>query len=98
MLIPIGLFIVSSQTSAAPLDEVSVIGTRLPGVSKANVLFIEHDIIRSYAGISTLSALQNNPLTFTQAGSGRGTYNSLYLRGADPNYTLIQIDGLQADG
>ena len=94
VLIPIGLFIVSSQTSAAPLDEVSVIGTRLPGVSKANVLFIEHDIIRSYAGISTLSALQNNPLTFTQAGSGRGTYNSLYLRGADPNYTLIQIDGL----
>jgi vitamin B12 transporter len=94
VLIPIGLFIVSSQTSAAPLDEVSVIGTRLPGVSKANVLFIEHDIIRSYAGISTLSALQNNPLTFTQAGSGRGTYNSLYLRGADPNFTLIQIDGL----
>jgi vitamin B12 transporter len=91
---PIGLFIVSSQISAAPLDEVSVIGTRLPGVSKANILFIDNETIRSYAGISTLSALQNNPLTFTQAGSGRGTYNSLYLRGADPNFTLIQVDGL----
>lgn len=71
-----------------------MIGTRLPGVSKANVLVIDNDTTRSYAGISTLSVLQNNPLTFAQTGSGRGTYNSLYLRGADPNFTLIQIDGL----
>ena len=94
IIISIGLAILSAQTRAAPIDEVSVIGTRLPGVSKANVLFIDNDTIRSYAGTSTLSAIQNNPLTFTQTGSGRGTYNSLYLRGGDPNFTLIQIDGL----
>jgi vitamin B12 transporter len=87
-------FNVSTGVFAAAIDEQSVIGTRLPGQLRANVLLLDQDDIRSYAGTSAISVLQSNPLVFTQLGAGRGANNSLYLRGADPNFTLIQVDGL----
>ena len=91
------LFSVSSGIFAAAIDEQSVIGTRLPGPSRANVLLLDQDDIQSYAGTSAISVLQSNSLVFTQLGAGRGGNNSLYLRGADPNFTLIQVDGLSVN-
>jgi vitamin B12 transporter len=97
LFIPLYLISFSTQTIAASIDELSVIGTRLPGQSRANVLILNKNEIQSYAGTSAISALQSNSLVFTQTGAGRGGYNSLYLRGADPNFTLILVDGLSVN-
>jgi vitamin B12 transporter len=83
-----------------PQTEIVVTGSRVatdPDDLGANVTVLERadfdvekptqlaDILRRVAGVHV-----------DQAG-GRGATGSLYLRGADPNYTLVLVDGVRVN-
>src|SRR5690606_20935123 len=50
--------------------------------------------LQSHAGASLLDVLANNSRVHVDLNAGSGSINSLYLRGADPNFTQVQIDGV----
>ena len=84
----------------APQPEIVVTGSRVattPDDIAANVTVLERedfdvekpaklaDVLRRVAGVHV-----------DQVG-GRGGTGSLYLRGADPNYTLVLVDGVRVN-
>jgi outer membrane cobalamin receptor len=90
----------ASAQPAAPQTEIVVTGSRVatpPGELAANVTVLSRedfdvekprqlgDILRRVAGVHV-----------DQVG-GRGGTGSLYLRGADPNYTLVLLDGVRVN-
>jgi outer membrane cobalamin receptor len=88
------------NTAAAPQPEIVVTGSRVATTADdiaANVTVLKRedfdvekpatlgDVLRRVAGVHV-----------DQVG-GRGGTGSLYMRGADPNYTLVLVDGVRVN-
>jgi outer membrane receptor for ferrienterochelin and colicin len=77
--------------------DVLVTGSRIPGADAlpgANVTLITRQLLDARQPSSVVEALrQVSGLHIDQKG-GRGGVSSVYVRGADPNYTLVLIDGV----
>lgn len=75
--------VVTVSTDAVPLSEVS-----------ASVTIISRDEIESSQATTVFDLLQHTPfLHVSQAGS-RGGLTTASIRGGDPNFTLILLDGI----
>ena len=80
------------------LPPVIVTGTQLPA-SEASVprpvIAIPESEIRDRAPASLPDVLRNTPSLYVDQVGAPGGFSSLYLRGADPNHTVILIDGVK---
>lgn len=88
-----------AQDGAAehPLEEVRVVGSRLDTSrddSTYTLTVIDSETLRALQPESALDALRLVPGLYAQEPAGRAAPTSLFLRGADPNYTLVMIDGV----
>jgi vitamin B12 transporter len=80
-----------------PLEEVRVVGSRLDTRqedSTYTLTVIDSNTLRALQPASALDALRVVPGLYAQEPAGRAAPTSLFLRGADPNYTLVMIDGV----
>jgi vitamin B12 transporter len=82
------------------LEPVVITGTLLPGEPgqmSTHVTVIPGETVRENQSSSVTEALRSvDGLHVDQAGA-RGSVSSLYLRGGDPNYTVVMIDGIKVN-
>ena len=79
------------------LDPIVVTGTALPTVQSqtpANVRIITRKELASQQPHRVSTILQQIPGIFVDEMGGRGGLSSLYLRGGDPNFTMVLLDGV----
>lgn len=101
LALPIGVSPVVAQTSSVPPgDRVVVTASRLPtkldDVS-GSVTVLTREDIETMQPSSMVELLRRVPgLHIDQPGS-LGGVSSIYLRGSDPNYTLVLIDGVKVN-
>ena len=95
-------FLFSSFDSIASDDEylnkVVVTGTSIPvNITEfpSDVTVIDHQYIESSHARDVSELLKEVPGVFVDQAGGRGGVSSIYLRGADPNFTLILLDGVR---
>jgi len=95
-------FLFSSFDSVASddeyLDKVVVTGTSIPvNITEfpSDVTVIDHQYIESSHARDVSELLKAVPGVFVDQAGGRGGVSSIYLRGADPNFTLILLDGVK---
>lgn len=87
-------------TQAESLDPVVVTGTSLPRTlsqSTASVTVITRDEIEARQADSVSELLQQVPGVYTDQPGSRGGVSSVYIRGGDPNFTLVLIDGVKVN-
>lgn len=95
--------VTTAQTSAPAvpiLPETVVTASRLPTSSErtlAPTTIITRADIEAQRPTSIIEILRQVPGLHIDAPSGRGSVSSAYLRGGDPNYTLVLIDGVRAN-
>ena len=92
-----------TSPAVTELDEsiiVSAISTRLtvPAYELgANVTGLDRDDFEAQRPAQLSDLLRNVPGVHIDQVGGRGGTGSLYLRGADPNYTLVLVDGVRVN-
>ncbi len=82
------------------LGEISIIGARLPSATFSELTtstVIGAETLEPHSMTSTVDAVGLAPGVYVEQPGGRGSRSSLYLRGADPNATLIMIDGIKVN-
>lgn len=62
-----------------------------PGFSET---LISRERLAAYGSASLTDVLSDISGLFVDQNAGRGSFNSLFLRGADPNFTQIRINGI----
>ena len=87
----------AEETTVTTLDPIIVTGsahlTKLPS-STQSISILERERYTSLQPNRITSILQQVPGIHTDEMGGRGGVSSLYLRGADPNFTLIMLNGI----
>ena len=87
----------ANETAVPTLDTVLVTGsahpTRLPRTTQSHTI-LAHQDVSSLQPNRLPSVLQQIPGIHLDEMGGRGGISSLYLRGADPNFTLIMLNGI----
>lgn len=106
-LIAIGVFalVVPGQalaqgTDVPRADTVIVTGSRLASTSAntpVSVTVVTREDIDALQPSDTVDLLRRVPGIHIDQPGGLGGVSSIYLRGADPNYTQILIDGVQVN-
>jgi len=94
-LLAAGLGQAQSPPTLAPIQ---VTGSLLPAPlesSAADVVVIDRATIERLQPPSVAALLRRVPGLHLDRGDGAGGVSSLYLRGADPNYTLVLVDGVR---
>ena len=96
-----GTAVAAITPSADPGQEIVVTGSRVATRADqiaANVTVLEREDfdVEKPADPRPTSCSASRACTWTQVG-GRGGTGSLYLRGADPNYTLVLVDGVRVN-
>jgi vitamin B12 transporter len=85
------------STVTAP---IVVTASRLPGLT-ANATgattVISRAQIEAWRATSTIELLRRVPGLHIDQPGGRGGVSSVYLRGSDPNFTLVMIDGVRVN-
>jgi outer membrane cobalamin receptor len=61
----------------------------------ANFTIISREVIEKANSASVVDVLRQVPGLHIDQQGGRGGLSSLYLRGSDPNFTLVLIDGIR---
>lgn len=94
----LGIPLVQADETAVPtLDPIIVTGTahptRLHRSTQSHTIVDFHDNA-SFQSNRLSSVLQQVPGIHLDEMGGRGGISSIYLRGADPNFTLIMLDGI----
>ncbi|MGB2692785.1 MAG: TonB-dependent receptor [Thermodesulfobacteriota bacterium] len=87
----------SSSTSLEPLI---VTGTSIPHTlnqSTESVTVITREDIESRHADSVSELLQQVPGLYVDQPGSRGGVSSVYIRGGDPNFTLVLIDGVKVN-
>lgn len=82
------------------LDPVVVTGTFIPSSRKqstAGVTVLTAEQIAAQQAGSVIALLRAVPGIHIDQAGGRGSVSSVYLRGGDPNYTLVLIDGVKVN-
>ena len=80
------------------LEKVVVTGTSIPvNITEfpSDITVIDHKYIESSHAHDVSELLKTVPGVFVDQAGGRGGVSSIYLRGADPNFTLILLDGIK---
>jgi len=89
------------QTLAADdvlMEKIVVTGTTFPvSISEfpSEITVIDQQLIKSSHAKNISELLRTVPGVFIDQQGGRGGISSIYLRGADPNFTLILLDGVK---
>lgn len=84
-----------AAASSDKIEETVVLGSRIPGADQSgNVEIIDRDALSRLGAAPVTRVLSQSRSIYVDANAGSGSINSLYLRGADPNMTQIQIDGV----
>ena len=90
-----------AQGAGVPRSETVVVtGSRLPSTSATtpvSVIIVTRDEIDALQPADTVDLLRRIPGVHIDQPSGLGGVSSIYVRGADPNYTQILIDGVQVN-
>ena len=87
----------AEQEPIDTLDPIVVSATTIPtrlSHAPAAVTVIHRDQIAAQQANRLSSILQQIPGVFVDEMGGRGGISSVYIRGGDPNFTLIMIDGI----
>ena len=92
-----GSLIYADDDAVPTLDPITVTGSAHP--TRLQRATQSHTILdaKEYASLQPNrlnSILQNIPGIHLDEMGGRGGISSIYLRGADPNFTLIMLDGI----
>ncbi|MBI4384817.1 MAG: TonB-dependent receptor [Nitrospinae bacterium] len=77
-----------------------VTGTRIPAASgeiAGALTVIDKDQIKSFQARNAAELLRHVPGMHIDQAGGRGSVSSVYVRGADPNYTVVMIDGVKVN-
>ncbi|MEE8126382.1 MAG: TonB-dependent receptor [Nitrospirales bacterium] len=100
-LFAIGLYplqpVNAEDASVQTLDPIIVTGSAHPArlhESTQSVTILEKTQYSSLHSNRISNILQQVPGVYIDEMGGRGGISSLYLRGADPNFTLIMLDGI----
>lgn len=91
---------INQDDQAVPLDPVVVTGTSLPGAltqNTASVTVITREEIEARKATSVSELLQTVPGVYADKPGSRGGVSSVYIRGGDPNFTLVLIDGVKVN-
>ncbi|MEO8017124.1 MAG: TonB-dependent receptor [Pseudomonadota bacterium] len=86
--------------AAAPQPEIVVTGSRVatkPDDIAANVTVLERDDFDVEKPVQLSDILRRVAGVHVDQVGGRGGTGSLYMRGADPNYTLVLVDGVRVN-
>jgi vitamin B12 transporter len=77
-------------------ENVLVTGSRIAGSlqSGASVTVVTREELDRQQPTSVIDVLRHVPGLHIDQKGGRGGVSSVYMRGADPNYTLVLIDGI----
>lgn len=89
-----------ATAAAEPLEILVITGTAVPtraNGSGAATSVISRPQIELQRPLSVPQLLRQVPGVHVDRSEGRGGVASLYLRGADPNYTLVMIDGVKVN-
>lgn len=79
--------------SAQAIDEVVVTASRLPSVAQDTAVRTLKPEAQA-PGASLGQVLASQPDIFVLQPGGRGGVGSIYLRGADPNFTVVMLEGI----
>jgi len=93
----IALFIMAAA-AAAPPSEVTVVGSRVPALEQdlsSSVTVLRREDLRIEKPLSLADALRRVAGLHVDTVGGRGGTGSIYVRGADPNYTLVLLNGVR---
>jgi outer membrane cobalamin receptor len=89
-----------AQQSSRTLEPVVVTGSAYPSeLSKSTgsvTVITEEDIENSHA-VSVGEVLEQVPGLYVDQPASRGGVTSVYIRGGDPNFTLVLIDGVKVN-
>jgi outer membrane cobalamin receptor len=102
-IVAIGLLAASAalaqQPSAIELETITVTGTRLPapGNSTAAVTVIDAATAAATNRQSVPELLADVPGVHINIPGSRGSVGELFLRGGEPNFTAVLIDGIQVN-
>jgi outer membrane cobalamin receptor len=86
------------EQTVVELEPMIVTGTHLPtGLSQATAgtTVITHEEIDSQLKTGATELLRLVPGLHVDQAGGRGSVSSVYLRGGDPNYTIVLLDGVR---
>jgi vitamin B12 transporter len=91
-----------TQTESAPyeLEPVIVTGTIVPTTlsrTPAQVTVISREQITAQQTASVTEILRQVPGLHIDQPGARGSVSSVYVRGADPNFTVVLIDGVKVN-
>jgi len=77
-------------------EDILVTGSRIAGSlqSGASVTVVTREELERQQPTSVIDVLRHVPGLHIDQKGGRGGVSSVYMRGADPNYTLVLIDGI----
>jgi outer membrane cobalamin receptor len=90
----------SPATQPANLEQIVVTGSRVatsPDDLAANLTVIDRDDFDAEKPARLADVLRRVAGVHVDHVGGRGGTGSLYLRGADPNYTLVLVDGVRVN-
>jgi vitamin B12 transporter len=87
---------VQSVFSQSLPEDVLVTGSRIAGSlqSGASVTVVTREELDRRQPTSVVDVLRQVPGLHIDQKGGRGGVSSVYMRGADPNYTLVLVDGI----
>ncbi|MCH9020533.1 MAG: TonB-dependent receptor, partial [Proteobacteria bacterium] len=90
-----------AQTQAVTVAEpVVVTASRIPegpAETSGSVTVITREQIEARIPVSTIELLRQVPGVHIDRPGGRGGVSSVFLRGSDPNFTLVLLDGVRVN-
>ena len=87
-----------SQTEKEKLKPIVVTGTTIPSnilSFPSDISVIDRSTIESSHAQNVAELIEQVPGIFVDSQGGRGGISSVYIRGADPNFTLVLLDGVK---
>ncbi|MFQ5779873.1 MAG: TonB-dependent receptor plug domain-containing protein [Nitrospiria bacterium] len=90
----------AEETPAVEIEPIVVTASRIPTslaeISESTTL-ITREEIEVRQPISAIDLLRHVPGLHIDQPGGRGSVSSVYLRGGDPNFTVVLIDGIKVN-
>ncbi|MED5535882.1 MAG: TonB-dependent receptor [Pseudomonadota bacterium] len=89
----------NTQENIPTLETITVIGTRIPSVEAqiGSVTVIDEQTIRERNDSNIFDLLRDVPGVHASLPGGQGSLGSVFIRGSEPNYGAILIDGVQVN-
>jgi outer membrane cobalamin receptor len=89
----------NTQENVPTLETITVIGTRIPRVEAqiGSVTVIDEQTIRERNDNNIFNLLRDVPGVHASLPGGQGSLGSVFIRGSEPNYGAILVDGVQVN-